>query len=277
MSEQSSTGNSGRGQSKRLSISIAMVACNEAANIGRTLESVVNLADEVNLIDSGSTDCTLKISQSFGPKIRIFQEPWKGFARQKNSAIDKASGDWVMLLDADEVVSPALAAEIQTLLAGEPKYNAYYIPRLNLIFGRWIRHGGFYPDAKLRLFRKGAARLPEDLDVHETPKTAEATGKLTHDLLHYQYPTLAQYIEHMDRYSAASVPLLLRKGRTSHSLAAFLVNVVLNPMMTFLKNYIFRLGFLDGREGLLLNLYHSTYVSWKYAKTWEEDRTRPAC
>jgi glycosyltransferase involved in cell wall biosynthesis len=270
MPEQGSTENQGTGGRRRLSV--AMVACNEAANIGRTLQSVIDLADEINLIDNGSTDRTLEISRAFGPKVRIFQEPWKGFARQKNSSIDKASGDWILLLDADEVVTPELAAEIRTLLAGKPKFNAYWTPRMNLIFGRWMRHGGFYPDHKLRLFRKGAARLPEDVAVHETPKTTEATGFLKHDLLHYQYPTLAQYIEHMDRYSTASVPLLLRKGRTSRSLAAFLVNIAVNPIATFVKNYIFRLGFLDGREGLLLNLYHSTYVSWKYAKAWEKSR-----
>ncbi len=256
----------------RQELSIAMVACNEEENIARSLASVIGLADEINLVDNGSTDRTLEIARSFGPKVRIFEEPWKGFARQKNSAIDKSTGGWVLLLDADEVVSPELAAEIQKLLTGEPRYNAYRTPRLNQIFGRWIRHGGFYPDRKLRLFRKGSARLPEEMDVHETPKTTEATGELRHDLLHYQYPTLAQYIEHMDRYSSASVPGLLRKRRTSRSLAAFVVNIVVNPAATFLKNYIFRLGFLDGREGLLLHLYHSAYVSWKYAKAWEKGR-----
>jgi glycosyltransferase involved in cell wall biosynthesis len=256
----------------RRSLSVAMVACNEEVNIARTLESVIELADEINLIDSGSSDATLAIARLFGPKVRIFEEPWKGFARQKNSAIDKATGEWVLLLDADEAVTPELAAEIGSLLAGEPEYKAYWMPRLNLIFGRWIRHGGFYPDRKLRLFRKGAARLPEDVEVHETPASAEAAGTLRHDLLHYQYPTLALYIEHMDRYSTASVPGLLRAGRTSRSLAAFVVNVVVNPAATFVKNYIFRLGFLDGREGLLLHLYHSVYVSWKYAKAWEKSR-----
>ncbi len=256
----------------RNSLSVAMVACNEEANIARTLASVIELADEINLVDNGSGDRTLEIARSFGAKVRIFEEPWKGFARQKNSAIDKATGEWVLLLDADEVVSAELAAEIRTLLAGKPKYEAYWTPRLNQIFGRWMRHGGLYPDRKLRLFHKGAARLPEDVEVHETPQTTAATGTLKHDLLHYQYPTLAVYIEHMDRYSSAGVSLALRKGKTSRGLAAFLVNVVVNPAATFVKNYVFRLGFLDGREGLLLHLYHSVYVSWKYAKAWEKSR-----
>jgi glycosyltransferase involved in cell wall biosynthesis len=259
-------------QVTRERLSVAMVACNEAANIEQTLQSVIDLADEINLIDSGSTDRTLEIAGSFGSKVRIFQEHWKGFARQKNSAIDKGAGEWVLLLDADESVSSELAAEIKTLLAGTPEFEAYQIPRRNMIFGRWMRHGGFYPDRKLRLFRKGVARLPEDVDVHETPQTTVKTGVLRHDLLHYQYPTLALYIEHMDRYSSASVAKALREGRTSRSLAAFLINVVINPAATFVKNYFFRQGFLDGREGLLLHLYHSVYVSWKYAKAWEKGR-----
>jgi len=270
MAEQISTGDPSRAARERLSV--AMVACNEAENIARTLESVIGLADEINLVDSGSTDRTLEIAASFGPKVKIFEEPWKGFARQKNSAINKSAGEWVLLLDADESVSAELAVEIETLLAGRPEFEAYLVPRRNLIFGRWMRHGGFYPDHKLRLFRKGVARLPEDIEVHETPQTSAKTGTLQHDLLHYQYPTLALYIEHMDRYSSASVAKALRQGRTSRSLAAFLINIVVNPAATFVKNYFFRLGFMDGREGLLLHLYHSVYVSWKYAKAWEKRR-----
>ncbi len=251
------------------SLSIAIVACNEAANIGRTLESVI-WADEIIVVDSGSTDDTIKIAESYG--ARVICEPWKGYGGQMNSALDHCRSEWQFSLDADEVMTPELAAEIQTLLAGRPEYEAYWTPRLNLIFGRWIRHGGFYPDRKLRLFRKGVARLEENTEPHTTPKTTVPTGKLHHNLLHYQYPTVALYIEHMDRYSTQSVPLVLRKGRTSRSLPAFVFNTVVNPTVMFLKNYIFRLGFLDGREGLLVNLYHSAYVSWKYAKAWERSR-----
>jgi glycosyltransferase involved in cell wall biosynthesis len=253
----------------RKPLSIAMVACNEAANIARTLESV-KWADEIVVVDSGSTDETVAIAEGYG--ARVIHEPWKGYGGQMNSALDHCRHDWVFSLDADESMTPELSTEIQLLLAGEPEYGAYWTPRLNLIFGRWLRHGGFYPDRKLRLFRKGTARLPEDTEPHATPKTTLPTGKLKHDLLHYQYPTVALYIEHMDRYSSASVPLVLRKGRTSRSLPAFLFNIVVNPAAMFLKNYIFRLGFLDGREGLLVNLYHSAYVSWKYAKAWERSR-----
>jgi glycosyltransferase involved in cell wall biosynthesis len=252
------------------SISVAIVARNEAENIGRTLASVA-WANEINLVDSGSTDKTVEIAKSFG--ARVFHESWKGYGPQVNSAIDKCTCDWILNLDADEWLTPELALEIQTLLGGQPRYAAYMIPRLNLIFGRWMRHGGLYPDHKLRLFRRGSARLREDTEPHATPKTEEPTGKLKNHMLHRQYPTIEYYLEHMQSYSTATIPLFLRKGRTSDSIFAFIVNTVINPALTFIKNYIFRLGFLDGREGLIFHLNHSAYVNWKFAKTWEAHRS----
>jgi glycosyltransferase involved in cell wall biosynthesis len=253
-----------------MKISIAILAHNEAANIRRTLESVA-WADELVLVDSGSTDETVAIAREFG--ANVFTEPWKGYGAQMNSAIDKCAGPWVFSLDADEVLTPELQAEIQSLLAGNPTFAAYWVPRRNQIFGRWMRHGGQYPDYKLRLFRQGTARLPEDTEPHATPKWAGPKGKLQGDLLHYQYPTVALYVEHMNRYSSASVPLVLRKGRNCQGLIEFISMTFFNPVLTFVKNYIFRGGFLDGREGLLFHLYHSSYISWKYAKAWEACRS----
>jgi hypothetical protein len=175
-------------------------------------------------------------------------------------------------LDADEVITPQLAAEIQALLAGEPALRGYTVPRLNLIFGRWMRHGGLYPDRKLRLFRKGFARLREDTEPHATPKTEGPTGDLRGDMLHYQYPTLPLYQEHMQRYSTASVPLMLRRGKTSRNPLSFFCNTVLNPAFTFVYNYVLRGGFLDGREGLQFHINHSRYVRWKYVKARDADR-----
>jgi glycosyltransferase involved in cell wall biosynthesis len=252
-----------------MKISIAILAYNEAANIRRTLESVA-WADELVLVDSGSTDETVAIAQEFG--ARVFCEPWKGYGPQMNSAIDKCTSPWIFSLDADEVVTPELSAEIQALLAGQPKFEAYWTPRRNQIFGRWMRHGGQYPDYKLRLFRQGTARLREDTEPHATPKWSGPKGRLKGDLLHYQYPTVALYIEHMNRYSSASVPLVLRKGRTCLGWGEFAAMTIANPVLTFIKNYLFRGGFLDGREGLLFHMYHSAYISWKYAKAWEASR-----
>lgn len=255
------------------SLSVAIVAMNEAENLTRTLASVA-WADEIILVDSGSTDRTVDIAKSY--RAKVYLESWKGYGGQVNSALDKCTGPWILNLDADEEVTPELATEIQSLLQTAPSLNCYTVPRLNNIFGRWMRRGGLYPDRKLRLFRKGTARLAEDTEPHATPKTTEKTGKLRHDILHSQYLTLEIYIQHMSSYSTSTVPLFLRRGKTSASLLAFVTNTVLNPIFTFIYNYVLRGGFLDGREGLLFHLYHATYTSWKYAKAWQTARVKQA-
>ena len=253
----------------RKTLSVVMIAMNEEANLPRTLESV-RWADEIIVVDSGSKDRTIEIAKSFGAKATY--HAFAGHGEQKNVALDLCTSDWTLLLDADEVLSPPLQDEIRQLLAradgGEPQYNAYWIPRLNLYFGRWIRHGGFYPDRKLRLFKTGSTRLSEGVGPHSTPQFNGPKGKLKGDMLHYAYPTLGIYLEHMDRYSSDIAPLLANKGRTSQSLPAFLWNAVTNPAATFIYNYFFRLGFLDGREGLILHINHSVYVHWKFIKAW---------
>jgi glycosyltransferase involved in cell wall biosynthesis len=242
-----------------------MIAMNEEANLPRTLESV-RWADEIVVVDSGSQDRTVSIAGRFGAKTSY--HAFGGHGEQKNVALDLCTSDWILLLDADEVLTPELQKEIRELLTGEPKFDAYWVPRLNLYFGKWIRHGGFYPDRKLRLFRRGVARLSEGVGPHSTPQFAGATGKLKGDMLHYAYPTMGIYLEHMDRYSSDIAPLLFKRGKVSRSLAAFVLNTVLNPAATFVYNYFFRLGFLDGREGLILHINHSVYVHWKFIKAW---------
>jgi glycosyltransferase involved in cell wall biosynthesis len=254
-----------------MTLSVAMITMNEEANLPRTLESV-RFADEIVIVDSHSTDRTVEIAREFG--ANVFAEDFKGHGGQKNSAIDKCSSDWILLLDADEVLSPELQTSVRGLLQSTPQCAAYWVNRSNQIFGRWMRHGGYYPDRKLRLFRRGAARMTNEASPHSTPFHDGPTGRLRGDLLHYAYPTLALYLEHMQRYSTEMARLAVARGNVSRSRFAFLWNVVLNPVATFLYNYGIRLGFLDGREGLLLHLYHSVYVSWKYAKAWEEARSR---
>jgi len=255
-------------------LSVAIVACNEGENLARTLASVT-WADEIVLIDSGSTDNTLDIARHY--KATIFHEPWKGYGPQVNSALDKCTQPWILNLDADEVLTPELTTEIQALLSGQsgqPKFNGYTVPRLNQIFGRWMRHGGLYPDRKLRLFRPGFARLREDTEPHATPKPTGPTGDLHGDLLHFQYPTLPLYIEHMRRYARASVPLMLRRGKTSSNPISYFANTTLNPIFTFLYNYLIRGGFRDGKEGLQFHINHSRYVRWKYEDAHAAARQR---
>ena len=247
------------------SLSVAIITRNEEANLPRTLESV-SWADEVVVVDSGSADGTVELAWNSGAKVII--EQWHGFGKQKNLAIEHCSSDWVLSLDADEEVSEELAREIMQLLEGAPDAEAYFVPRRNFFLGRWIRHGGYYPDLKLRLFRKGSTRF-EERAVHETLQYSGLTRSLRGDLIHHAYPTLESYIEHMNRYSTLGAAQAAANGKISKSWPAFLWNVLLNPAATFFYNYVVRLGFLDGREGLLLHAYHSAYVSWKYAKAWE--------
>ena len=249
-------------------VSVALITKNEEANLRRTLNSV-RWANEVVIVDSGSTDATEEIAREFGAKF--LAEPWRGFGAQKNFAIAQGTGEWVLSLDADEEVSEALGREIQALLAVTPDCDGYFVPRRNYFLGRWMRHGGYWPDPKLRLFRRGAAQF-EERAVHETMRCSGRTGRLRGELLHHAYPTLEGYIEHMNRYSTLGAGQAAAKGKTGRGLVSFLWNVAVTPAATFVYNSVLRGGFLDGREGLLLHLYHSAYVSWKYAKAWERAR-----
>ena len=256
------------------SLSVAIVAFNEAANLERTLASV-GWADEIVVVDSGSADRTVEIAREFGAAVQV--RPWPGFAAQKNFAIAQCTGAWVLSLDADEELSPELQAEVRTVLATDPPVDGFRLKRRNLFLGRWIRHGGFYPDSKLRLFRRkaaGAGALPhfQERPVHETIASSGSEQTLRSDLIHHAYPTLAGYLEHMNRYSSLGAELLVREGRLSRTWPAFFVQVLCLPYLNFVWNYGFRLGFLDGREGLLLHLYQAVYTSWKYAKAWETTR-----
>jgi glycosyltransferase involved in cell wall biosynthesis len=248
-----------------MKLSVCIITLNEEANIARTLASV-RFAQQIVVVDSGSTDRTVAIAREHGAEV--FIEPWAGFAAQKNSAIDKCTGDWILSLDADEELTPELQSQIRALLPSQHFCEAYFIPRRNIYFGRWIKHGGFYPDRKLRLFKRGTARF-ENRPVHETMSLSGCASDLDCDIIHHAYPTLESYIEHMNLYSTLGAEIAFTHGQTSRSYFAFFANVVLRPAATFIWNYFVRLGFLDGREGLLLHLYHSTYAGWKYAKAWQ--------
>jgi glycosyltransferase involved in cell wall biosynthesis len=250
-----------------LSLSVVIITLNEEANLARTLASVA-WADEIVIVDSGSTDRTREIAESFHAQFHV--EPWRGFAVQKNFALTKATKDWILSLDADEEVEPALAEEIRSTLAANPSATGFWIPRKNFFLGRWIRHGGFYPDPKLRLFRRGAGQF-EDRLVHEDARVNGPTAMLKNHLLHHAYPTLESYLDHMNRYSSLGAQMAVAKRERGFSL----LDIAIRPRLTFLYNYILRGGFLDGREGLLLHLYHEEYVSWKYAKAWEAGRHQP--
>jgi glycosyltransferase involved in cell wall biosynthesis len=244
-----------------------MITLNEEANIVRTLDSVRAIASEIIVVDSGSTDSTVRLAQELG--ARVFVEPWKGFAAQKNSALSKATADWILSLDADEEVSPDLCASIKSLLGRgkSPEFAGYTMNRRNMYMGRWIKRSGYYPDPKLRLIRRGAAQF-ELRAVHEDIKMPGKLGHLQGDLIHHAYPTLEGFIEHANRYSSLGAQMVVDEGPVGFSV----MNIVLRPLFRFIYSYFFRLGFLDGREGLLVLITHAGYVSWKYAKAWELSR-----
>jgi glycosyltransferase involved in cell wall biosynthesis len=256
-----------------VNLSVVLITQDEEANLPATLASIQSLVEngrgEIIIVDSGSTDRTLEIAREHG--ARIFCEPWKGFAAQKNSAIDKAAGDWVLQLDADEPLETELAAEIACAIASSSEVVGYWLPRKNFFLGRWIRHGGFYPDPKLRLIRRGAGKF-EEYGAHPTVKVSGPTRQLKHALVHNAYPTLRGYIDHMNSYSSSGAKVAVANGHRSFNP----INIVLRPMLTFVYNYGIRLGFLDGREGFLLHLYHAVYVSWKYSKAWELAKNQPS-
>lgn len=249
-----------------MTISIVLITHNEGANLASTLGSVKTLVSnrggEIIVVDSGSVDKTEEIARAYGAKF--FSEPWKGFAAQKNSALEKASMDWVLQLDADEALEPDLATEIDEVLDSNPALEGFFIPRKNFFLGRWIRYGGFYPDPKLRLIRRGAGKF-EECGAHPTIKIAGSVKTFKNALIHNAYPTLRGYIDHMNSYSSSGAELIVGKGYRGFGFIA----IVIRPLLTFIYNYFVRMGFLDGREGLLLHLYHAGYVSWKYAKAWE--------
>jgi len=252
-----------------MTLSVCIITRNEEANLGRTLASLKEIADEIIIVDSGSTDATTTIAQSFGAKV--FAEPWKGFARQKNSSLAKATCDWILSLDADEEVSPELATSIKKLLKSgtTPEFSGYMMNRRNIYFGKWLKRSGYYPDPKLRLIKRGAAEF-ELRDVHEDMKMPGKLGHLQGDLLHHAYQTIESFLDHQNKYSSLGADMVVRERKVGFSV----VNIVFRPLVRFIWAYFFRMGFLDGREGLIVLMNHAAYVSWKYAKAWQKSKDK---
>jgi glycosyltransferase involved in cell wall biosynthesis len=212
-------------------LSVAIITKNEEANLPRTLASV-QFADEIIVLDSASTDRTVEIARAFN--ATVYDEPWKGFAGSKNSAIAKCTGTWVLSLDADEELSPELQTQIKTLLPTNPPTDAYYINRRNYFLGRWIKHGGLYPDPKLRLFRRAVANFTttpqsEDRPVHETIAFDGEADTLDYDLIHNAFPSIDSYIEHMDRYSTVGSEMLVAAGKSQPLVARIRLQCLRGP------------------------------------------------
>lgn len=250
-------------------LSVVMIVRNESANLRGCLDTV-RWSDEIVIVDSGSDDDTVSIARAYTDKVYV-EPDWKGYGVQRQRAQARAAGDWVFMLDADERMTPALRAEIQAVIERDDRGVVCAVPRLSFCFGRFIRHGGWYPDYVVRLYPRTRARY-DDAPVHEKVRTDSGmkVARLRGDLLHYTYRDLEHYLVKSASYAAAWAAARTRDGRR-----ASLTQGVLHGFGCFLRMYVLRAGFLDGRAGFLLAALsaHSTFA--KYADLWVRGRTLP--
>ncbi len=240
-----------------MNISATIITCNEERNIARAIESL-RCCDEILVVDSGSTDRTLEIAEKLG--ARIIESPWPGYAKQKNVAATRAANDWIFSVDADEALSEALEAEIWQLKKNGPEHDGYTMPRLAQYLGRWILHSGWYPDRKVRLYDRRKASWVGEF-VHESVQVSGTVGHLTSNLLHYTCDSLSEHLRTLDRYTTlAAQEVVARHQKVGLS------NLIVEPLWTFLRTYLFQLGMLDGHEGLTIAYMAATYTFLKYAK-----------
>jgi glycosyltransferase involved in cell wall biosynthesis len=241
-------------------LSVTIVAQNEERTIAAVLAAVADIADEIVFLDSGSTDRTVEIARSFG--VRFYHQDWLGYAEQKNKAIDLASGEWILSLDADEVLTPALVTEIRSLMKrGAPDDIAgFKIPRVLYIGDSPVKGGGFYPDAQLRLIRKGKGRFQPRV-VHESIKVEGQVLQLKNDMLHYAYKDVEQFAQTMDQYARLSARQYFEHENTAWRKSR--LNELLNPLWTFFYRQIVRGGVLHGTLCWRLNVIYAGYVRKK--------------
>ena len=245
-------------------VSVTIITKNEAEHIGAAIDSV-RWADEIIVVDCGSTDDTVAIAKARG--ARVEHRDWTGYLDQKAYAQGLATHDWVLSLDADERVTPALAAEVRALLASEPPRRGYRVPRVLFHLGRWIRTTDHYPDYQLRLYDRRAGVWQGDY-VHESVKITGPMGYLKGELEHYSYRDLADQLDRINHYTTLAARKMHAQGRRSG-----FVQLVLQPPAAFLRSYILRWGFLDGTAGFTLSVVGAYSVFLKFAKLWELSRS----
>jgi glycosyltransferase involved in cell wall biosynthesis len=241
------------------SLTVTVITKNEEQNIEACLRSVP-FADQLVVLDSGSTDATTRIAAEAGAEVSVNTD-WEGFGVQKNRALALARHEWVLSLDADERVSPMLRAEIEAVLAS-PQFDMYAFPRLSSYCGQNMLHSGWYPDRVTRLFRRGVAKFSSDL-VHESIITSSPVGQLESPLLHESFRSLEDVLEKVNRYSSAGARSLQNKGKRSS-----VGKAVGHGLWAFIRTYVLRLGFLDGRMGLVLAISNAEGTYYRYLKLW---------
>ncbi len=253
-----------------MKISVVIVTLNEERNLARCLESVAPVADEIVVVDSLSSDKTTDIAASFGATVIL--QPFLGYTKQKNFANQHASHDWVLSLDADEALSPGLVREIQ-FIKNNPKHNAYSLPRLTNYCGRWIKHCGWYPDRKTRLFDKTKGAWVGEV-IHEQWQANDGatTGVLNCDLLHYSYYTISDHIKQIEKFTEISAIEAVRMGKRCS-----LAKLYFGPKWNFFKDYFLRLGILDGIEGYYICKFSAFASEVKYSKIRQYSRLAKKC
>jgi len=248
-------------------VSVTVITKNEAADIGRALASAA-WADEIIVVDSGSTDDTVAIARQYTDKVIVRE--WPGYANQKNHAASIASHDWILSIDADEVVTPELASEVRQVLSTDPPCAAYRIRRVTWHLGRWVRSTDWYPDYQTRLYDRRSAEWAGKY-VHESVKARGPVRQLQGEFQHYAYRDISDHLETIDRYTTYAARQMYEDGRR-----AGFFEVAIHPSLAFLRNYIARGGVRDGIPGLIISTLNSYYVFLKFAKLWELDRVLSA-
>ena len=245
-------------------LSVVIVTRDEEDRIRTCLESVA-WADELVVIDAESLDKTASIARELTDHVVV--RPWPGYAAQKNFGLDLARGAWILSLDADETVSPALREEIEAVVERDGPRDGYEVPRRNIFWGRWVRHGGLYPDWQVRLFRRGRGRFGQRA-VHESVRVDTGdVGRLAGHLEHRSYRDVADFLARADRYSTLAAEDWIAQGRRVHTW-----DFVVRPLGRFLGMYVVGRGFLDGWRGFLLAALYAYYVLIRSAKVWERTR-----
>jgi glycosyltransferase involved in cell wall biosynthesis len=241
-------------------LSAIVITRNESANISDCLLSL-HFADEVIVLDNGSTDGTADIARRLGAQVAATDD-WPGFGPQKNRVLDLASGEWVLSIDADERVTPELCEEIKATISGSSTINAFSFPRRSSYCGQYMLHSGWNPDMVVRLFRRGTAKFSDDL-VHERLMVNGPVGQLKSRLLHQSFPDFESVLDKVNRYSSAGAQSMGLRGKT-----ATLWDAIGHGAWAFFRTYVLRRGFLDGQLGLALAISNAEGTYYRYAKRW---------
>lgn len=243
-----------------MKLSIGMITLNEEENLGRTLEAIKDIADEIVIVDSFSKDKTKEIALSFGAKF--IQEEWFGYGEQKNMVMDNCSSEWILLIDADEVVIPELKKKIKEIISGKSEFDVYEVNRCSIVFGKEIEHGGWSNDYVIRLFKKESGRW-NNVPIHESYITEKEIGRIKEKLEHYTYPTIESYFEKFNRYTTEGALRRFEKNKRSS-----ILKIIIRPFFRFVKMYILKKGFLDGFEGFILAVFSMMYIFTIYLKLY---------